>query len=69
MGIGGESTGWRLESGEREQYLEIDVSHVRQSAEALEGTKVRAVGRLTTVEYVERGATQVLVVETLTKAR
>ena len=69
MGIGGESTGWRLESSEREQSLELDVSRVRQAAEGLAGMKVRATGRMTTVEYVERGATQVLQVESLTKVR
>lgn len=69
IAIGGESTGWRLESGDREKPLDVDVSGVIEQAESLRGRLVLARGRMTSRVYTERGETPVLVVDQLFPAR
>lgn len=59
-GIGGESTGWMLESKDLPKSLEIDVSAVAAQAAQLDGTRVRVWGRVVERKYVERGTVLVL---------
>jgi hypothetical protein len=63
MAIGGESTGWALMTGAGS--IEVDVSRVQDTAQALNGTRVRISGRLIDRQYVERGAVRILVAETI----
>ncbi|HYE02741.1 MAG TPA: hypothetical protein VD963_05860 [Phycisphaerales bacterium] len=59
MAIGGETSGWVLETAPGAQ-LELDVSMVRDEARALDGQRVTAEGTMTEKRYVERGAVKVL---------
>ncbi len=73
MGIGGESTGWQLEplpsSGGDQPIVELDVTAVAARAGTLSGQRVRVIGRSTTRQYVERGPTRVIVVESIDPVR
>ena len=66
--IGGETTGWRLEGDAQTGGIDVDVSKVQARAKQLDGKRVTAAGRMTTKRWVERGETQVLVVEKLEPA-
>jgi hypothetical protein len=68
VAIGGETTGWRLEGDGATGGLDLDVSQVRQRAQALQGRRVTVSGRTTTRNWTERGATQVLVVDRIDEA-
>lgn len=70
MAIGGEATGWTIEShaGAATPRAEVDCSAVSDVAETLDGKPVRAHGRWTTRHYIERGPTQVFTVESLEPA-
>lgn len=59
--IGGETTGWQLQSGDMEGGLEVDVRAVLAEASRLAGYKVRVTGLMTSKRYVERGMVKILV--------
>jgi hypothetical protein len=63
MGIGGESASWALMTGAGP--IEVDISRVRDNAQALDGMQVRISGRVIDRQYVERGAVRVLLAETI----
>lgn len=73
MSIGGETTGWVLESGVVEGRegavgggtVEVDVSRVRGEAERLEGQRVVVRGFVEDRKYVERGMVRTLVAESI----
>ena len=68
VAIGGETTGWRLEGDGATGGIDVDVSKVRQRAQALDGKRVQVTGRMTTRNWVERGEQQVLVAERIEEA-
>jgi hypothetical protein len=56
VGIGGETTGWRLLTDDTPpKSVEVDVAAVRDQAKKLDGKRVRVVGVYTTRQFVERG--------------
>jgi hypothetical protein len=65
--IGGESTGWILET-ERSGQVEVDVSRVAAKAEVLIGQLVTVIGYFVTEHYIERGPTEILIAENIRKA-
>ena len=68
VAIGGETTGWRLEGDGATGGMDVDVSKVRQRAQALDGKRVSVTGRMTTRSWPERGETQVLVADAIEEA-
>lgn len=68
VAIGGETTGWRLEGDGATGGMDVDVSKVRQRAQALDGKRVEITGRMTTRTWTERGEQQVLVAERIEEA-
>ena len=65
VAIGAETTGWVLErdGGGR---VDIDVSKVADAAAALEGKSVVIEGDIVTANWVERGAKQLLMADSIT---
>ena len=68
VAIGGETTGWRLEGDGATGGLDLDVSNVKQRAQALQGRRVNVSGKMASRNWPERGATQVLVVDRIDEA-
>ncbi len=64
-GIGGEHTGWMLRPDGGGGAIEVDVSRVRELAQTLNEKKVEAGGTLITRDYLERGPTKILVIDSL----
>ena len=69
VAIGGETTGWRLVGDGQTGGLDVDVSNVKDRAEALDGKRVTITGRMTERDWPERGKTQVLVAEKIEEAQ
>ncbi|HEX8523630.1 MAG TPA: DUF456 domain-containing protein [Tepidisphaeraceae bacterium] len=62
MAIGGESTGWVLELADGSN-LDVDVSRVKEKADAAAGKNVTLHGEVITKKMVERGQVRLLVVD------
>ena len=64
VAIGAETTGWVLErdGGSR---VDVDVSNVADAAAELEGKSVVIEGDIVTAEWVERGAKQLLIADSI----
>lgn len=65
--VGGETTGWALQT-HGSGGIEVNVSQVEPQAMKLRGQKVTITGYFTTVGYIERGPTKVLVAEKICTA-
>lgn len=67
VAIGAETTGWVLErdGGNR---VDVDVSKVADAAATLEGKSVVIEGDIVTANWVERGARQLLMADSITAA-
>lgn len=63
MAVGGETTGWTLTGTDQLGDVMVDVSEIEPQAREQEGRRVTVTGRLAVRDYVERGPTQVILVE------
>ena len=68
VGIGGEHTGWMIQPGGGQPPIEVNIVAVQDQANQLDGMSVTATGKYTEKKYVERGPTQILIVEELKRA-
>lgn len=64
--IGGETTGWQLETDEF--TIEVDVSAVRDQADRLQGQRVTLQGVVISRDYIERGPTDIFVASAIDPA-
>ena len=67
IAIGGETTGWVLQSDDLGR-VDVDVSKVADAAAGLEGKRVVVEGQLVTVNWVERGEKQMLMADAIRPA-
>ena len=68
-GIGGESTGWALETVATDTgWVDVDISRVEAQAEALKGQRVTITGRIVQKRWVERGKQKLLIADLIVAA-
>jgi hypothetical protein len=69
MGIGGETTGWRLAytTSKGAATIDVDMAEIKDKA-ALDGAKVTVTGAIFAKQYVERGEVLILKAATVKKA-